>query len=72
MPSIRVELDDAKYKRLTEVAPAAKRQRSEFVRSAVKEAIRMRESTRIRAAYEKLPDSTAEADDRSNCEEFKA
>ena len=41
-------------------------------RNAINEAIRMREFARIRAAYEKAPDSAAEADDWRNCEEFEA
>jgi predicted transcriptional regulator len=72
MPSILVELDDETFKRLNAVAPAAKRQRSEFVRNAVKEAIQLREFARIRAAYEMIPDSAAEADDWGNCEAFDA
>ena len=71
MPSILVELDNATFKRLNAVAPAAKRQRSEFVRNAVKEAILKQEFARIREAYERIPDSAAEADDWSNCEEFE-
>ena len=70
MPSILVQLDDATYKRLNEIAPWAKRQRTEFVRSAVKEAIRRHEYARIREAYNKKPDSDATADDWSTCEEF--
>jgi len=70
MPSILVQLDDATYKRLNEIAPSAKRQRTEFVRSAVKEAIRRHEYARIREAYKKKPDSDAIADDWSTCEEF--
>jgi predicted transcriptional regulator len=72
VPSILVELDDATFKRLNAIAPAAKRQRSEFVRNAVREAIRKQEYARIRAAYERIPDTAAEADDWSNCEEYKS
>jgi predicted transcriptional regulator len=71
VPSILVELDDATFKRLNEIAPSAKRQRSEFVRSAVKDAIRRREFAQMRAAYLKTPDTETAADDWSGCEEFK-
>jgi len=71
MPSIRVQLDDATYKALNQVAPAAKRKRTEFIRQAVKEAIRKQEYARIRKAYIQVPDSTAEADDWSLFERFE-
>ena len=71
MPSILVELDDATFKRLNAVAPAARRKRSEFVRNAVREAIRKQEYARMREAYLKMPDTETAADDWVNCEEFK-
>ncbi len=46
MPSILIQLDEPLLKSLNslnKVAPAAKRQRAEFIRRAVKEAIRKRE-----------------------------
>jgi predicted transcriptional regulator len=70
--SILIHLDDATYKALNHVAPAAKRRRTEFIRQAVKEAIRRQEYARIREAYRKQPDSVAEADDWSSREEFDA
>ena len=72
MPSILIQLDDATYKALNQVAPAAKRRRTEFIRQAVKEAIRRQEYARIREAYRKHPDSAADSDDWSNCEKFEA
>ena len=71
MPSILIQLDDSTYRALNQVAPAAKRQRTEFIRRAVKEAIRKCEFERMREAYRKQPDSAADADDWSNCEEFQ-
>ena len=68
MPSIQVQLDDATYRRLSEIADG---KRTEFVEAAVKDAIRRHESARMRAAYREQPDSEAEADDWSTCEEFK-
>ena len=72
MPAILIHLDDVTYEALNSIAPAAKRKRTEFVRQAVKEAIRKREYARMREAYRKKPDSAADADDWSNCEKFEA
>jgi predicted transcriptional regulator len=66
------QLDDATYNALNRIAPAAKRQRTEFIRRAIKEALRRREYARMREAYDKHPDSAAEADDWSACEKFDA
>jgi hypothetical protein len=52
-------------------AVAAKRRRAEFVRDAITRAIREEEYARMRRAYEAQPDSESEADDWSNCEEYK-
>lgn len=72
MRSILIQLDEATYKALNEIAPAAKRRRAEFVRQAVREAIRKQEYAKMRDAYRKQPDSVSEADDWTNCEEFQA
>jgi len=68
VPSIQVQLDDATCRRLDEIANG---KRTEFVEAAVKDAIRRYEYARTRAAYREQPDSEAEADDWSNCEDFK-
>jgi metal-responsive CopG/Arc/MetJ family transcriptional regulator len=72
MPSILIQLDEPTLKALDRVAPSAKRQRAEFVRQAVKAAIRTREYAKIREGYLKQPDSVDEADDWSNADEYKA
>jgi metal-responsive CopG/Arc/MetJ family transcriptional regulator len=72
MPSILIQIDEPLLKSLNKVAPAAKRQRAEFIRQAVKEAIRKREYEAIRAAYLRQPDSPGDADDWANAEEWKA
>ena len=71
MPSILVQLDDATYKALNQMAPAAKRKRTEFIRAALKEAIRKREYAGMREAYRQQPDSGSESDSWSNCEKFE-
>jgi predicted transcriptional regulator len=72
MPSILIHFDDATYRALNQIAPAARRKRSEFIRQALKEAIRKQEYALIREAYLKHPDSAAEIDDWSSCEKFEA
>jgi len=56
---------------LNKIAPAAKRKRGEFIRQAVKEAIRKTEYEQIRQAYIRQPDSAADADDWSSAEGWK-
>jgi predicted transcriptional regulator len=71
MPSIRIQLDDATYDALNQVAPAATHKRTEFIRAAVKGAIRKRVSADMREAYRRQPDSASDADSWSNCEKFE-
>jgi metal-responsive CopG/Arc/MetJ family transcriptional regulator len=71
MASILIQLDEATLRSLNRIAPAAKRQRAEFIRQAVKEAIRKREYEQIREAYLRQPDSATDADDWSNADEWK-
>jgi len=72
MASILIQLDDATLKSLDRIAPAAKRQRAEFIRRAVKDAIRKSEYEQIREAYLRQPDSAADADDWANAEDWQA
>ena len=71
MQSILIQIDEPTLKSLNRLAPAAKRQRAEFIRQAVKEAIRKREYEEIREAYLRQPDSAADADDWSSVEDWK-
>ncbi len=72
MPSILVQLDEPLLKSLNKAAPAAKRQRAEFIRQAIRDAIRKREYEAIREAYLRQPDSPGDADDWANAEKWKA
>ena len=72
MPAILIHLDDVTYKALNRIAPAAKRKRTEFVRRAVRDAIRRQEFARMREAYKALPDDSPDTNDWSNWEEFQA
>ena len=71
MPSVLIHLDDATYKTLNKFAPPDKRKRTEFVREAIREAIRQQEFARMREAYLKRPDSADESDDWTNWEPFE-
>jgi metal-responsive CopG/Arc/MetJ family transcriptional regulator len=71
MSSILIRIDEPLLRSLNKVAPAAKRQRAEFIRQAVRGAIRKREYQAIREAYFRQPDSADDADDWSNAEEWK-
>ena len=70
MRSVLVQLDDETYRSLNKVAPPEQRRRIEFIRKAIKDAIRREEYQKIRRAYETQPDSGADVDDWSNPEEF--
>jgi gamma-glutamyl:cysteine ligase YbdK (ATP-grasp superfamily) len=72
MKSLLVQLDEPTYRALNRVAPAAKRQHAEFVRSAIRKAIRETEEERTRRAYLEQPDTEAEADDWSSAEKWKS
>ena len=65
-------MHDRTPKVLDRVAPAAKRQRAEFIREAVRKEIREREYAKIRDGYAAQPDSAHEADDWSRAREFGA
>ena len=71
MKALLVQLDDSTYQGLARVAPAASRRRSQFVREAIRRAVREAEYARIREAYLAKPDSESEADDWSTAEEYK-
>lgn len=71
MKSILIQLDEPTLKSLNRVAPAAKRQRAEFVRAAIRKAVWEAEEERMRLAYLAQPDSEDEADDWANAEEWK-
>ena len=61
MKQVLVEIDDDVAKRLEQVAPARSRQRSDFIRAAIRKALWEREEQSTAAAYRRQPDSAAEA-----------
>lgn len=60
MPHVLIHFDEATLKAIDRAAPAAKRQRADFIRQAVKDALFLRETERMREAYRLQPD-TADA-----------
>ena len=71
MPSILIQMDQQLLESLERIAPAENRKRAEFIRKAVRDAIRRHEEERIRVAYLRQPDAATEADDWANAEEWK-
>jgi len=56
---------------LNRVAATGERKRSEFVRQAIRKAIREAEYRGMREAYRKRPDSAANVDDWSTAEDYE-
>ena len=71
MKPLLIQMDDQTLAALNRVASPGKRQRSEFVRRAIRSAIRQAEYRAMCEAYQKQPDSTADADDWSTAEEYQ-
>jgi hypothetical protein len=55
---------------LDKIASPRKRQRTEFIRQAIREAIRQREFAQMREAYAKQPDTDAAGEDFTNWDPF--
>jgi hypothetical protein len=71
MKAVLVHLDEPTFAALRRVVPAASRQRSRFIRDAIRRAIREAEFARMREAYAKLPDSESDADTWDEPEEYR-
>jgi len=71
MKALLIQLDEPTLKALDRIAVPGKRQRSEFIRQAIRKAVRQEEYRAMREAYRKQPDSASEADDWSTVEEYK-
>jgi metal-responsive CopG/Arc/MetJ family transcriptional regulator len=72
MKPLLIYLDEQTLLALNRVAGPDKQKRSEFVRQAIRRAVRQAEYRAMRDAYGKQPDSARDADDWSTTEEFKA
>ena len=62
MPQVLIHFDVATLEAIDRVAPAAKRKRAEFIRRAVKDALFLGETERMREAYRLQPDATESAE----------
>jgi len=71
MKSLLIQVDDQTLAALNRVAEPAKRKRSEFIREAIRQAIRRAGYREMREAYHKQPDSPLDADDWSTPEEYR-
>ena len=71
MKSLLIQLDEPTLAALNKLAAPGKRKRSEFVRNAIRTAVRQAEYREMREAYRKRPDSATDADDWSTAEEYK-
>ncbi|MGA2597060.1 MAG: ribbon-helix-helix protein, CopG family [Bryobacteraceae bacterium] len=70
MKQLLIQLDEPTLAALNRVASPGKRQRSEFVRQAIRKAIRQAEYRAMREAYRKQPDSALDADDWTTAENY--
>jgi predicted transcriptional regulator len=61
MKQLLVEIDDDTVERLDKIAPARSRQRSAFIRAAIRRALWEIEEGRTQEAYTRLPDSAEDA-----------
>jgi metal-responsive CopG/Arc/MetJ family transcriptional regulator len=71
MKPLLVQLDEPTLTALNRIATPGKRQRSEFVRQAIRKAIRQAEYRTMREAYRRQPDSIADADEWSTPEDYE-
>ncbi len=65
MPLNLIHFDEPLLQALNKVAPAKTRKRADFIRGAVREAIRRRECEQMREACRRQPDAATDADDFS-------
>jgi metal-responsive CopG/Arc/MetJ family transcriptional regulator len=71
MKSLLVQLDEQTLAALNRIASPGKRKRSEFIRAAIRKAVRQAEYRAMREAYLRQPDSASEADDWSTAEDYR-
>ncbi len=70
MKSVLIQLDERTVASLDRLAAPGKRKRSEFIRNAIRKAVRQAEFRAMREAYLKQPDSLEDIDDWSIFEEY--
>ena len=60
MKQVLIELDDELAAKLERAAPARSRRRSEFIRTAIKQALCALEEEATRGAYQRIPDDLSD------------
>ncbi len=68
---VSIQLDERTLSALNRIAAPDKRKRSEFVRQAIRKAVRQAEYRAMRDAYLKQPDSASDVDDWSTAEKYQ-
>ena len=71
MKPFLIQLDERTLVALNRVAAPERRKRSEFVRQAIRRAVRQAEYRAMRDSYRQRPDSAQSVDDWSTPEEFR-
>jgi metal-responsive CopG/Arc/MetJ family transcriptional regulator len=71
MKALLIRLDEHTLAALNRIAAPGKRMRSEFVRQAIRRAVRQAEYRAMREAYRKHPDSISNVDDWSMVERYE-
>ena len=71
MPQVLINFDSSTLESIDRFAPAANRKRADFIRNAVKDAIFLLETARMREAYRLQPDTVDDADGWDAPEEWK-
>ena len=71
MPQVLIQFEQATLDAIDRIAPAARRQRAEFIRKAVKDALFRYQQAEMRRAYQLQPDSTQGADSWDLPEEWE-
>ncbi len=67
---VSIQLDERTLSALNRIAAPDKRKRSEFVRQAIRKAVRQAEYRAMRDAYLKQSDSASDVDDWSTAEKY--
>ena len=57
MKQLLVEIDEATFKKLEQIAPAKSRRRSAFIRAAIQKALGEQQERETAEAYRRVPDS---------------
>jgi metal-responsive CopG/Arc/MetJ family transcriptional regulator len=71
MKPLLIRLDEHTLTALNRIAAPGKRMRCEFVRQAIRKAMRQTEYRAMREAYRKQPDSISHVDDWSMAEPYE-